>query len=277
MTSPELQRAFAEDVVFLRYAGLRPVVVHGGGPQITEHLDRLGIAERVPRRPAGHHPGGDGGRPDGARRPGQRRHRQPDQRPRPVRGRPVRRGRRAAHAPSAAPAIVDGARGRHRPGRRRGRPSTRRRDRRCSTPAGSRSSPRWRRGADGLSYNVNADTAAAAHRGRPAAREKLIVLTDVEGLYADWPAQRRGRQRDRRRTSWRRCCRRWTAAWCPKMEACLRAVEGGVPRGARARRPGAARAAAGDLHHRRDRHDGAADRGRSSDAAGQRDSAGTRS
>ena len=44
MTSPELQRAFAEDVVFLRLAGLRPVVVHGGGPQITEHLDRLGIA-----------------------------------------------------------------------------------------------------------------------------------------------------------------------------------------------------------------------------------------
>ena len=43
MTSPELQRAFAEDVVFLRYAGLRPVVVHGGGPQITEHLNRLGI------------------------------------------------------------------------------------------------------------------------------------------------------------------------------------------------------------------------------------------
>ncbi len=29
--------------MFLRYAGLRPVVVHGGGPQITEHLDRLGI------------------------------------------------------------------------------------------------------------------------------------------------------------------------------------------------------------------------------------------
>src|SRR6185312_171576 len=43
MTSPELQAAFAEDVMFLRYAGLRPVIVHGGGPQITEHLARLGI------------------------------------------------------------------------------------------------------------------------------------------------------------------------------------------------------------------------------------------
>ena len=44
MTSPELQAAFAEDVMFLRYAGLKPVIVHGGGPQITEHLNRLGIA-----------------------------------------------------------------------------------------------------------------------------------------------------------------------------------------------------------------------------------------
>src|SRR5215213_3865362 len=44
MTDPRLQRTFAEDVVFLRYVGLRPVVVHGGGPQITAHLDRLGIA-----------------------------------------------------------------------------------------------------------------------------------------------------------------------------------------------------------------------------------------
>jgi acetylglutamate kinase len=44
MTSPQLQQAFAEDVVFLRYAGVHVVVVHGGGPQITAHLDRLGIA-----------------------------------------------------------------------------------------------------------------------------------------------------------------------------------------------------------------------------------------
>src|SRR3954465_13192989 len=43
MLSPELQAAFAEDVVFLRYAGVRVVVVHGGGPQITAHLERLGV------------------------------------------------------------------------------------------------------------------------------------------------------------------------------------------------------------------------------------------
>ena len=43
MTSDALRQAFAEDVVFLRYAGVRVVVVHGGGPQISAHLDRLGI------------------------------------------------------------------------------------------------------------------------------------------------------------------------------------------------------------------------------------------
>ncbi|HXB46967.1 MAG TPA: acetylglutamate kinase [Streptosporangiaceae bacterium] len=43
MTDEGLRHSFAQDVVFLRYAGLRPVVVHGGGPQITAHLDRLGM------------------------------------------------------------------------------------------------------------------------------------------------------------------------------------------------------------------------------------------
>ena len=43
MTEESLRMAFAQDVVFLRYAGLRPVVVHGGGPQISAHLDRLGM------------------------------------------------------------------------------------------------------------------------------------------------------------------------------------------------------------------------------------------
>jgi acetylglutamate kinase len=43
MADEGLRMAFAEDVVFLRYAGLRPVVVHGGGPQISAHLDRLGM------------------------------------------------------------------------------------------------------------------------------------------------------------------------------------------------------------------------------------------
>lgn len=42
MVNPELSQTFAEDVVLLRSIGLRPVVVHGGGPQIGELLGRLG-------------------------------------------------------------------------------------------------------------------------------------------------------------------------------------------------------------------------------------------
>ena len=43
MTDEALRLAFAQDLVFLRYAGLRPVVVHGGGPQINAMLARLGV------------------------------------------------------------------------------------------------------------------------------------------------------------------------------------------------------------------------------------------
>ena len=43
MVSPELQQSFADDIAFLRFAGIRPVVVHGGGPQISAMLKRLGI------------------------------------------------------------------------------------------------------------------------------------------------------------------------------------------------------------------------------------------
>ena len=43
MTEPDLARTFAEDVVLMASVGLKPVVVHGGGPQIGELLGRLGI------------------------------------------------------------------------------------------------------------------------------------------------------------------------------------------------------------------------------------------
>ena len=42
MTEPLLQKAFAEDVVLLKLVGINPIVVHGGGPQIDEALNRLG-------------------------------------------------------------------------------------------------------------------------------------------------------------------------------------------------------------------------------------------
>ena len=40
MISEELKQAFAQDIAFLNYVGVKPVVVHGGGPQITEMLER---------------------------------------------------------------------------------------------------------------------------------------------------------------------------------------------------------------------------------------------
>lgn len=42
MTDPKLADSFAEDVVLMRLVGMNPVVVHGGGPQISEHMRRLG-------------------------------------------------------------------------------------------------------------------------------------------------------------------------------------------------------------------------------------------
>ncbi|CAM5744759.1 Acetylornithine/succinyldiaminopimelate aminotransferase [Streptomyces hirsutus] len=58
MVNEELKNAFAQDVVFLRHAGLKPVVVHGGGPQISAALDRHGMRQRVQGRPQarGRHP-----------------------------------------------------------------------------------------------------------------------------------------------------------------------------------------------------------------------------
>jgi acetylglutamate kinase len=43
MTDPELKEEFARDVVLLKYVGLNPVVVHGGGPDITRYMERLGM------------------------------------------------------------------------------------------------------------------------------------------------------------------------------------------------------------------------------------------
>src|ERR671932_2641914 len=43
MEDPALREEFARDVVLLKYVGLRPVVVHGGGPEITSYMNRLGL------------------------------------------------------------------------------------------------------------------------------------------------------------------------------------------------------------------------------------------
>jgi len=42
MDDPALRESFANDIVLMRYVGMNPVVVHGGGPQVTAHIERLG-------------------------------------------------------------------------------------------------------------------------------------------------------------------------------------------------------------------------------------------
>jgi acetylglutamate kinase len=224
MTSPELQRSFAEDVVFLRYAGLKPVVVHGGGPQITAHLRRLGIESEfrgglrvtTPEAMAvvrmvlvgqvngdvvnliNDHgalgvglSGEDGGLLTATRRSTL------------VDGEAVDLGQVGdvvAVDPATVHALLDA-----------GRIPV------IATVA---------RGTDGLSYNVNADTAAAAIAAGVGA-EKLVVLTDVEGLYADWPASSEIISRIDA-DALAAMLPSLSAGMVPKMEACLRAVEAGV-------------------------------------------------
>ena len=88
------------------------------------------------------------------------------------------------------------------------------------------------RGVHGEVYNVNADTAAAALAVALGAA-KLVVLTDVEGLYPDW---RGGAGASRGEVISQLSAAELaamlpglSAGMIPKMEACLRAVRGGVP------------------------------------------------
>ncbi|MEP6597821.1 MAG: acetylglutamate kinase [Actinomycetota bacterium] len=224
MASPELQRAFAEDVVFLRYAGLKPVVVHGGGPQITAHLSRLGMATEfrgglrvtTPEAMAvirmvlvgmvngdvvnliNDHgafavglSGEDGGLLTAERREAY------------VDGQQVDVGQVGDVVQvdvSTVVALIDAGR----------------------IPVIASVA----RGDDGLTYNVNADTAAAALAVALAA-EKLVILTDVEGLYANWPAS--GEVLNMVSVDQLGALLPTLAdGMVPKMEACLRAVEGGV-------------------------------------------------
>jgi acetylglutamate kinase len=82
--------------------------------------------------------------------------------------------------------------------------------------------------ADGLAHNVNADTAAAAIAVALGA-EKLVMLTDVEGLYADWP-DRSTLRNEIRAGELEALLPGLASGMIPKMEGCLAAVRGGVPR-----------------------------------------------
>ncbi|SDM86349.1 acetylglutamate kinase [Allokutzneria albata] len=225
MVDDELKHAFAQDMVFLRTAGLHPVVVHGGGPQITAMLDRLGIpgefqgglrvttpetmdvvrmvlVGQVGRELVGlinkHGPHAIGMSGEDANLfTAQRRTATVD-------GEPVDIGLVGdvvSVNPDAVLDIIHAGR----------------------IPVVSSVAP----DPEGVVHNVNADTAAAALAIALKA-EKLVVLTDVEGLYADWPDKSslidridaealEGMLPD------------LASGMVPKMEACLRAVRGGVP------------------------------------------------
>jgi acetylglutamate kinase len=80
---------------------------------------------------------------------------------------------------------------------------------------------------EGQVLNVNADTAAAAIAVALGA-EKLVVLTDVEGIYADWP-DRGSLLSTITVSAAHELLSRVDQGMVPKLEACIRAVEGGVP------------------------------------------------
>ncbi len=226
MVDDGLRRAFAEDMVFLRMVGLHPVVVHGGGPQISDMLGRLGIASefrgglrvttpesmdvvrmvltgKVSRELVGlinaHGPhavglsGEDGGLLRARRRTAT------------VDGRQVDVGQVGDVVevdPRAVRDLLDAGR----------------------IPVVSTVAPDVDDPTQVL--NVNADTAAAALAVALGAT-KLIVLTDVEGLYTDWP-DRSSLVRTIRASALAELLPRLESGMVPKMEACLRAVRGGV-------------------------------------------------
>lgn len=80
---------------------------------------------------------------------------------------------------------------------------------------------------DGVVHNINADTAAAA-LAEALAAEKLLMLTDVEGLYTSWP-DRDSLVSEIDVGALTQLLPTLEAGMVPKIEACMRAVGGGVP------------------------------------------------
>jgi acetylglutamate kinase len=225
MINPELQAAFAADVVFLRYVGIKPVIVHGGGPQISRMLDRMGIGSefrgglrvttpeamdvvrmvltgQVGRELVGlinqHGPYAVGLSGEDARLFTAVR------RTALVDGEPVDIGQVGDVARVDTSAVDDLiAAGR--------------------IPVIATVAP----DADGVVHNVNADTAAAALAEALGAR-KLVVLTDVPGLYTDWP-DTSSLTSEIDADALEKLLPALESGMVPKMEACLRAVRGGVP------------------------------------------------
>lgn len=232
MVNDQLRRAFAEDVVFLRHVGVNPVVVHGGGPQINHLLERLGIKSefrgglrvttpetleavrmvlsgQVGRELIGlinsHGPyavglTGEDAALLRARRKGAQ-----------IDGEDVDIGL-VGEVTGVNPAAVEDlvAAGR--------------------IPVISTIAPEF--GADaeptGEVLNINADLAAGAVAAALGAA-KLVMLTDVEGLYADWP-DKSSLISSLSATDLRSMLPALESGMIPKMQAALAAVDAGVPR-----------------------------------------------
>ena len=126
MRDEQLREAFATDIVLLKYVGLNPVIVHGGGPDITTYMERLGMEVRFHEGPARVGSGDGRGGEDGPARQGQLGHRQPDQPPRPAGRRPLGRGRLDVRGQAGCERRRGRQRRRDRPRRRR-RPEPHRR------------------------------------------------------------------------------------------------------------------------------------------------------
>nr|WP_162526098.1 MULTISPECIES: acetylglutamate kinase [unclassified Mycobacteroides] len=225
MTDDTLKSAFAEDMVFLRNCGIHPVVVHGGGPQITSMLKKLGVSGefkggfrvttpevldiarmvlfgQVGRELVGlinsHGPYAVGITGEDAQL--------------------FTAVRRTATVdgvetdiglvgdvdevnPAAILDLIDAGR----------------------IPVVSTLAP----DADGVVHNLNADTAAGA-LAEALGAERLLMLTDIEGLYTDWP-DRESLVTEIGADDLRVLLPSLESGMIPKIEACLRAVDGGVP------------------------------------------------
>ena len=225
MTDDTLRQAFAADMVFLRNCGIHPVVVHGGGPQISAMLKRLGVAGdfkggfrvttpevldvarmvlfgQVGRELVNlinaHGPyavgitGEDAHLFTAVRRSVT------------VDGVATDIGLVGDVEKVNTEAVLDLiAAGR--------------------IPVVSTIAP----DVDGVVHNINADTAAAA-LAEALAAEKLLMLTDVEGLYTSWP-DRESLVSEIDAGALTQLLPTLEAGMVPKIEACLRAVTGGVP------------------------------------------------
>ncbi|MEJ5914892.1 acetylglutamate kinase [Pseudokineococcus sp. 1T1Z-3] len=245
MVDDDLRRAFAADMVFLRSVGVRPVVVHGGGPQISSMLGRLGIESefrgglrvttpeamdvvrmvlvgQVGRELVGllnaHGPlavglsGEDAGLLQAVRRDAL------------VDGEHVDVGLVGDVVDVDPTAVLDLLEAGRIPVIATVAPEISGLDG-DGDDGGAAAGEAVGDGAAVL--NVNADTAAAAIAAALGAA-KLVVLTDVEGLYADWP-DRSSLVRSIGAGELEALLPSLDAGMIPKMEACLRAVRAGVP------------------------------------------------